>query len=78
MATKKICDICNKNEASREFQVRRSLKGCWEGTYNRGRWNSDKWTEWETIDICGECAETLLGLPYRDSNGHGRPPGHKK
>lgn len=42
MATKIICDICNKNEASREFQVRKSLKGCWEGTSNRGRWNSDK------------------------------------
>ena len=79
MAEKRICDVCNRNEASREFQVRHSLKGCWERKGScSGFWNANKWTEWETIDICGECAETLLGLPYRDSHGHGRAPGHKE
>ena len=77
MAEKRICDICNKNEASRSFKCKLSLKGCLEKTGYGSRWNSDLWQPYEKIDICGECAETLLGLPYRDSHGYGRPPGHK-
>lgn len=44
----------------------------WRYGYNctrGGRWNALSWTPYKRIDICGECAERLLGLPFRDSDG---------
>ena len=74
MVEKRICDICNKNEASRSFKVKQSLKGYYEKTSHSLRWVR-KWSAYEKIDICGECGEKLLGLTYRDENGLGiRPP----
>lgn len=49
--------------------MKQSLKGHYEKTRYGGRWNPISWTRYETIDICGECAERLLGLLFRDSNG---------
>ncbi|WP_024347414.1 hypothetical protein [Lacrimispora indolis] len=66
---KRICDICKTNESSRSYKVKQSLKGHYEKTSYGGRWNSLLWTPYERIDICGECAERLLGLPFRDSDG---------
>lgn len=66
---KRICDICEINESSRSYKVKQSLKGCYEKTGYGGRWNSLLWTPYKRIDICGECAEKLLGLPFRDSDG---------
>lgn len=66
---KRICDICNEREASRSFKVKQSLKGYYEKTGYGGRWNPLNWTPYKAIDICGECAEKFLRLPFRDSNG---------
>ena len=33
-----------------------------------------KWNPYKEIDICGECAEKLLGMRYIDSSGLPRPP----
>lgn len=73
MAEQRICDVCKNKLASRSFKVKLSLKGQYERTGYGGRWNSLIWSPYERIDICGECAEKLLGLSYRDSNGHGNP-----
>lgn len=73
MSKKRICDICNKNEASRSFKIKTQKKGQYEfGSCIH--WNGNRWTAWEKIDICGECGEKLMGLPYIDSQGLRRPP----
>lgn len=77
MAAKRICDICKEREASRSFKCKLSLKGLYEKTTYGIKWNSNIWSLYEKIDICGECAEKLLGLEYRDKYGYGRSPGHK-
>lgn len=74
MATKIICDICKQNEASRSFRVQKKVKGGYEGDHLHSFWNPLKWSEWEEINICGECAEKLLGMEYRGADGRGRPP----
>lgn len=66
---KRICDLCKINESSRSYKVKQSLKGHYERTGYGIGWNSLSWTPYRRIDICGECAEELLGLPFRDSNG---------
>lgn len=66
MANKVMCDICGKREASRQFKIReRKTRMNWGGL--------QRWSDWKKIDICGECGEKLLGLPYLDSDGFGRP-----
>lgn len=60
-----ICDVCGKNEASREFIVKRREKRFFI------------WEDWEEIDICGECAEKLFNMKYLDKGGFGRPPAPK-
>ncbi|GLB26532.1 hypothetical protein LXJ15735_27730 [Lacrimispora xylanolytica] len=67
---KRICDICKEKEASRSYKVKQSIKGYMAGA----RWEGGYWQPYKKIDICGECAETLMGLPYRDSYGLSRPP----
>lgn len=71
MSDKRICDVCNKREASRSFKVKMSQKGVW--TSDRKRF-LPKWSEYEQIDICGKCAERILGMRYIDSSGLPRPP----
>ena len=66
MAKKRMCDVCNKKEASRSFKCKLSLKGQYEKTGYGFRWNSSIWSPYEKIDICGDCAEKILGLPYRN------------
>lgn len=63
MSVKRICDICNKNEASRSFRIQIS---------NVNKFG--KWGPYKEIDICGECAEKILGMRYIDSSGLPRAP----
>lgn len=63
MSVKRICDICNRNEASRSFRIQMS---------NVNKFG--KWSPYKEIDICGECAEKLFGMRYIDSSGLPRPP----
>lgn len=63
MANKVMCDICGKEEASRIFKVKKREAGVLH-----------RWGNWKQIDVCGECGEKLLGLPYKNSNGFSRPP----
>ena len=72
-----ICDICDEREASRKFKVKVSQKGMHDYCGSGSFWNSSIWQPWQEIHVCGECGEKLLGLKYRDSNGHGRPPKQK-
>lgn len=74
MATKIICDICKTNEANRSFRIKQRTKGCYEHFDCCSFWNPSAWTGWEEIDICGKCAEKLLGLEYRGADGRGIPP----
>ena len=71
-----ICDVCVKNEASREYKIKIREKGHWSG-YSRRAFYSSSWGDLEEIDICGECAEKLLNLKYLDSDGFHRPPEKK-
>ena len=68
-----ICDICGKNEASREYKIKIREKGHWS-PYSRRAFYSISWGDWKEIDICGECAEKLLNLKYLDKNGYERIP----
>lgn len=63
MANKVMCDICRKQEASRIFKVKKREAGVLR-----------RWSDWKQIDVCGECGEKLLGLPFKDSSGFSRPP----
>ena len=63
MASKVMCDICGKKEASRIFKVKKREAGV-----------IHRWSDWKQIDVCGKKEEKLLGLPYKDSNGFSRPP----
>ena len=63
MSTKRICDICDKNEASRSFRVQMAKVN-----------KFGKWTPYEQIDTCGECAEKILSMKYIDSSKLPRPP----
>lgn len=62
MANKVMCDICEKREASRQFKIKKREACRFLGIKRN-------WSDWKKIDICGECGEKLLGLPYRDSDG---------
>lgn len=49
----RICDVCKKNRADMSFKVKRS---------NR-RWGiANLWSNFETIDVCNECGNKLLGV----------------
>lgn len=70
---KRICDVCDKNEADTSYKVKKSTLGrhCTGGSGARGIVCG--WGLYEKIDICHECAEILLGVSNRI-----KPPGHKR
>jgi hypothetical protein len=70
---KRICDVCNKNEANASYKVKKSTLGrCCTGGYG-ARGIAFGWGIYEKIDICDECGEKLLGVSSRI-----KPPGHKR
>lgn len=60
MSKKRICDICDRNEASRSFKIKTRSKGQYECDDYGISWNGNRWTAWENVDVCSECGEKLL------------------
>lgn len=69
-----LCDICKKNEASRKYKIKRSLKGHYVHNSSGSFYWSLSWTPWEKISICGECGEKFFNQSYRGADGFGRVP----
>lgn len=68
MANQKICDICKKNLADMSFKVKHSNK----------KWSfSNLWNDYETIDICNECGNKLLGIVNLSTMPPKSPPSPK-
>ena len=74
MSERIVCDICGQREASRRFKVKVSRKGM----YVNCIWEPGFWRPYKKIDICGECGEKLLNLPYLDHNGFSKIPAYTK
>lgn len=55
---KQICDICELRDATQSYQIRKSrrtIRDCLPLPFRFGIWS-----EWETVDMCEECAEKLF------------------
>ncbi len=59
----RICDICKKNLADMSFRVQRS---------NRQTLNI--WARYQSIDVCNECGNKLLGVVNIGTMEPKRPP----
>ncbi len=58
---KKICDICQENEADVSYKVKKSKRGIFIHSQNGARSkNNSIWSIYEKIDICKQCAEKLI------------------
>lgn len=69
MADKRICDICNINNAVRSFKIKVSKKGQYLKNPNLIYWEDSLWTPYKKIDICSECGNKILGLTKLMDNG---------
>lgn len=70
---KRICDVCGKNEANTSYKVKKSIFGRHYTGGSGARGIVCDWGLYEKIDICGECAERLLGV-----SNIIKSPGHKQ
>lgn len=70
---KRICDVCDKNEANTSYKVKKSTLGRHHTGGSGARGIVYDWGLYEKIDICDECAEKLLGVSNRIKS-----PGHKR
>lgn len=50
-----LCDICKKEEADEMYKVKYRKRGC----YIERCWRADRWTRYEKIAICKDCAKML-------------------
>ena len=57
---KRICDICQLNEADVSYKVKKSKRGIFCSQNAARNKNNSIWSVYEKIDICKQCADKLI------------------
>lgn len=69
---KRICDVCENNDASTSYKIKKSTLGRHYTGGSGARGIVYCWGLYEKIDVCEDCAEKILGITTRTI-----PPAHK-